>query len=73
VSRGVLDEESDEPELILEVYMQQALSIFNQLDLLKGNVVTSEELIAMQLDTVRNRLLLLQAGKFCVKHNIVVR
>jgi hypothetical protein len=27
----------------------------------------------MQLDTVRNRLLLLQAGKFCVKHNIVVR
>lgn len=73
VSRGVLDEESDEPELILEVYMQQALSIFNRLDLLKGNVVTSEELIAMQLDTVRNRLLLLQAGKFCVKHNIVVR
>ena len=61
VSRGVLDEESDEPELILEVYMQQALSIYNQLDLLKGNVATSEELMAMQLDTVRNRLLLINA------------
>lgn len=61
VSRGVLDEESDEPELILEVYMQQALSMYNQLDLLKGQVVTSEELINMQLDTVRNRLLLIDA------------
>ena len=61
VPEEVLNEESDEPELILEVYLQQALSIFNQLDLLSGQVVTSEELIAMQLDTVRNRLLYINA------------
>lgn len=61
VPEEVLNEESDEPELILEVYMQQALSIYNQLDLLKGQVTTSEELMAMQLDTVRNRLLYINA------------
>jgi magnesium transporter len=61
VPRAVLEEESDEPELILEVFMQQALSIHNQLDLLKSQVTTSEELMAMQLDTVRNRLLLIDA------------
>jgi magnesium transporter len=62
VPEEVLNEESDEPELILEVYMQQALSIYNQLDLLKGQVTTSEELMAMQLDTVRNRLLYVNAA-----------
>ena len=61
VPEEVLNEESDEPELILEVYMQQALSISNQLDLLQGQVTTSEELMAMQLDTVRNRLLYINA------------
>jgi magnesium transporter len=61
VPEEVLNEESDEPELILEVYLQQALSIFNQLDLLQGQVTTSEELMAMQLDTVRNRLLYINA------------
>lgn len=61
VPEEVLNEESDEPELILEVYLQQALSIHNQLDLLTGQVTTSEELMAMQLDTVRNRLLYINA------------
>ena len=61
VPRSVLEEESDEPELILEVFMQQALSTANQVDLLKGQITTSEELMAMQLDTVRNRLLLINA------------
>jgi magnesium transporter len=62
VPEEVLNEESDEPELILEVYLQQALSICNQLDLLNGQVTTSEELMAMQLDTVRNRLLYVNAA-----------
>jgi magnesium transporter len=53
----VLNEESDEPELILEAYLQQGVSTTNQLDLLKGQVSTAEELIDMQLDAVRNRLL----------------
>ena len=61
VPEDILNEESDEPELILEVYLQQALSISNQLDLLQGQVSSSEELMAMQLDTVRNRLLYINA------------
>ena len=57
VPEEVLDGGSDEPELILETHMQQALSTSNQLELLQGQVVTSEELMAMQMDTIRNRLL----------------
>jgi Mg2+ and Co2+ transporter CorA len=38
--------------------MQQALSTANQLDLLKGQITSADELMAMQLDTARNRLLL---------------
>lgn len=57
VSTQVLEEESDEPELILEAYMQQSLTIVNSLHLLKGQISSTEELIAMHLDAVRNRLL----------------
>ncbi len=57
VPEEILHEESDEPELILEVYLQQALSIVNELDLLKGQIITTEEQISMQLDAIRNRLL----------------
>jgi magnesium transporter len=57
VSRVILSEESDEPELILEAYLQQALSIVNSLDLLKGQILTTEEQISMMLDAIRNRLL----------------
>lgn len=57
VSQEILNEESDEPELILEAYMQQALSEANALELLKGNISNTEELVSLQMDTVRNRLL----------------
>ncbi len=57
VSRVILSEESDEPELILEAYLQQALSIVNSLDLLKAQILTTEEHISMMLDAIRNRLL----------------
>lgn len=57
VSQDILEEESDEPELILEGYLQQALSTVNALQLLKGQITSTEELITMVLDTVRNRLL----------------
>lgn len=57
VSQDVLNEESDEPELILEVYLQQALSEVNALVLLKGNILNTEELVSLQMDTIRNRLL----------------
>ena len=57
VSAEVLQEESDEPELILEVYLQQALSIVNELELLKAQIMTTQEQISMTLDAMRNRLL----------------
>jgi len=57
VPQQVLNEESDEPELILEVYLQQALSEVNALVLLKGNILNTEELVSLQMDTIRNRLL----------------
>jgi magnesium transporter len=57
VSEKVLHEESDEPELILEAYLQQALSTTNALDSVRNELNTTEELMNMQLDAVRNRLL----------------
>ncbi|KAL7527027.1 hypothetical protein ACHAXR_001764 [Thalassiosira sp. AJA248-18] len=70
VSKDILHEESDEPELILEAYLQQALSIVNELDLLKGQIMTTEEQISMTLDAIRNRLLyintLLSVASLCV-------
>eukprot|EP00557_Chaetoceros_sp_GSL56_P000833 CAMPEP_0176501270 /NCGR_PEP_ID=MMETSP0200_2-20121128/14066_1 /TAXON_ID=947934 /ORGANISM="Chaetoceros sp., Strain GSL56" /LENGTH=621 /DNA_ID=CAMNT_0017900135 /DNA_START=224 /DNA_END=2089 /DNA_ORIENTATION=+ len=57
VPQQILNEESDEPELILEVYLQQALSEMNALVLLKGNILNTEELVSLQMDTIRNRLL----------------
>ena len=57
VSQDILNEESDEPELILEAYLQQAFSASNSLELLNGKIETTEELVEMKLDTIRNRLL----------------
>jgi magnesium transporter len=57
VPERILNEESDEPELILEAYLQQALSTANVLDLLKEELSTIEGLMNMKLDKVRNRLL----------------
>ena len=57
VSQEILNEESDEPELILEAHLQQALSEVNALELLKGQILNTEELVSLQMDTIRNRLL----------------
>ena len=57
VSEEILHEESDEPELILEAYLQQSLSNVNALDLLRNQITTTEALMNMKLDSVRNRLL----------------
>jgi magnesium transporter len=57
VSKTVLEEEGDEPELIIEAYSQQSLSTLNGLKLLRGQVQSTEELVSMQLDRNRNRLL----------------
>lgn len=50
--------ESDEPELILEAHLQHAFSLTNTLDLVRGEIETTQELINQRLDAVRNRLLL---------------
>lgn len=70
VSENILNEESDEPELILEAHLQHAFSLTNSLDLVKGEIETTQELINQRLDGVRNRLLLanmiISIGSFCV-------
>jgi magnesium transporter len=57
VPQEVLEEESDEPELILESYLQIALTLMNSLDLVQGQINTVSELIDQKLDTARNRIL----------------
>ena len=57
VSQEVLDEESDEPELILESYLQTALSLTNSLHLIQGQIDSAAELVNQKQDSVRNRLL----------------
>eukprot|EP00523_Entomoneis_sp_CCMP467_P007701 CAMPEP_0168732158 /NCGR_PEP_ID=MMETSP0724-20121128/7631_1 /TAXON_ID=265536 /ORGANISM="Amphiprora sp., Strain CCMP467" /LENGTH=695 /DNA_ID=CAMNT_0008779177 /DNA_START=1965 /DNA_END=4052 /DNA_ORIENTATION=+ len=58
VPAEVLEEESDEPELILESYLQNALSLVNVLDLIQGQIDTAAELIDQKLDAARNKILL---------------
>lgn len=54
----VLEEESDEPELILESHLQVGLSLTNALDLIQGQVETAAELVDQKLDSIRNKILL---------------
>jgi len=56
-SQDILSAESDEPELILESYLQQAFCASNSLELLTSKIATTEELVEIRLDTIRNRLL----------------
>ena len=58
VSAEVLEEESDEPELILESYLQEGLSLINVLDSIQGQIDTAAELVDQRLDSVRNRILM---------------
>lgn len=57
VSQQVLDEESDEPELILESNLQIGLTLLNSLHLLHGQVTNAKELVDQKQDATRNRLL----------------
>jgi len=56
-SQDILSAESDEPELILESYLQQAFCASNSLELLTSKIATTEELVEIRLDTIPNRLL----------------
>ena len=57
VSPEVLEEESDEPELILEAHLQTALTLTNAIDLMTGQIDSAAALVDQKLDAVRNRLL----------------
>lgn len=53
----ILEEESDEPELILEAHLQIGLTLMNALDLIQGQVDSASDLVDQKLDSVRNRIL----------------
>lgn len=53
----VLEEESDEPELILEAHLQDALNLANTLELLQGQIDSTSQLIDRELDATRNKIL----------------
>ena len=58
VPTEVLEEESDEPELILESHLQHALSLANSLELIRGQIDTAAKLVEQNLDATRNKILL---------------
>jgi magnesium transporter len=57
VSTQILEEESNEPELILEASMQTGLTLTNALHLIQGQIDTASELVDQKLDSVRNKIL----------------
>lgn len=57
VPQRILNEESDEPELILESNLQIGLTLVNYLEVIQGQIHTAKELIDQRLDATRNKLL----------------
>eukprot|EP00980_Cylindrotheca_fusiformis_P010853 scaffold2462_cov127-Cylindrotheca_fusiformis.AAC.10 len=57
VSQAILDEESDEPELILEAHVQRGHTLTNALHLVQGQINSTEEYAVQKSDSIRNRLL----------------
>jgi magnesium transporter len=57
VPQAVLDEESDEPELILEAHLQRGHTLNNGLRLIQGQITSTEDFAERKSDTIRNRLL----------------
>ena len=58
VSPEVLENESDEPELILESHLQHGYSLMNTLELIQGKVESASDLWEQRLDATRNKILL---------------
>ena len=57
VPQAILEEESDEPELILEAHLQRGHTLVNTLSLLEGQINSTEDFAERRSDTIRNRLL----------------
>ena len=53
----ILNQEIDEPQVILETHLHVAVTLENTIRLLQGQLETSTEHIGQKLDTLRNRLL----------------
>ena len=60
VPQSILEEESDEPELILEAHLQRGNTLANVLTLVQGQINTTEDFAVRKSDTIRNRLLYIQ-------------
>lgn len=58
ISQEMLEVESDEPELVLESNLNNALTLSNALDLIEGKVETASDLIDARMDAARNKFLL---------------
>jgi magnesium transporter len=52
VPQSVLDEESDEPELILEAHLQRGHTLNNALRLVQGQITSTEEFAERKSDTM---------------------
>ena len=76
VSPEVLENESDEPELILESHLQHGYSLMNTLELIQGKVESASDLWEQRLDATRNKILLanmlLTTGSMCLTAMSVV-
>ena len=57
VPQGVLEEESDEPELILEAHLQRGQTLVNALSLVQNQISSTEDFAVRKSDAIRNRLL----------------
>jgi hypothetical protein len=57
VEVAVLNEELDEPQLMLEAHLQVGLTLENALNLLQGQLSTSTELLGQKLTAISNRIL----------------
>jgi magnesium transporter len=57
VPQAVLEEESDEPELILEAHLQRGHTLVNALSLVAGHITSTEDFAVRRSDTIRNRIL----------------
>ena len=76
VPQRILNEESDEPELILEANLQIGLTLVNYIEVIQGQIHTAKELIDQRLDATRNKLLfanmLISVFTLCVTFGTLV-
>ena len=76
VTQRILNEESDEPELILEANLQIGLTLVNYIEVIQGQIHTAKELIDQRLDATRNKLLfanmLISVFTLCVTFGTLV-